>query len=261
MDFSVVKEQFADVNFDNKDFKRDVIWLVKDLPNKINSEEKQKLSHQIKRLYRGTPLAYVMGYVPFLNCKIFVNKNTLIPRQETELLVDIIIKQNKINSPKTLDLCAGSGCIGIALAKELNAQTTCVEISDGAIKMIKKNAKENGVQVNIIKSDMFENVSEKFDLIVSNPPYIPTNEIPTLDKSVKDFEPTLALDGGKSGLDFYEIITSNAHKHLKDNGILALEIGYNQAKDVKTLLKEHFKNIKVIKDYSKLDRFILAERR
>ena len=261
MDFNVLKSEFNKIDFEDKNFKRDALWLVKELPNTLTEEEKAKLEKELIELKNGTPLAYLMGYVPFLNCKISVDKSTLIPRPETELLADTLIKMFKGKKPEILDLCAGSGCIGISLQKELNTSVLCSDINPKCVSIILKNAKENNVKIDVIQSDMFTNISKTFDLIVSNPPYIPTCEIESLDKSVKDFEPNLALDGGNDGLKFYRIIAEKAKNYLKENGILALEIGYNQAADIKKLLEKNFKDIQIMKDYSKIERFILATRR
>ena len=261
MDFNVLKELFSEFSFEDKNFKRDALWLVETMPNNITKEQKTSLKQKLQKLKKGVPLAYIMGFVPFLNCNIFVSNQTLIPRPETELLVDMLIKKQKDKKPKTLDLCSGSGCIGIALHKALNTQVICSDINPKCIKIIEKNKKANNVNIKTIQSDMFQEITETFDLIVSNPPYIPTNDINHLEKSVKDFEPKLALDGGNDGLKFYRIIADEAANYLNKNGMLALEIGYNQAKDIKSLLKENFKNIEIIKDYSKIERFILATRR
>lgn len=261
MDFNVLKQLFSEFSFEDKNFKREALWLVEKMPNSLTNAQKIKIEKQLNSLKNGTPLAYVMGFVPFLSCNIFVDKNTLIPRPETEFLVDKLIKMFHGQKPEILDLCSGSGCIGITLQKELNTPVLCSDINPKSIKMIKKNAIKNNAKVQIVKSDMFKKITGAFDLIVSNPPYIPTKEIEQLDKSVKDFEPTLALDGGNDGLTFYRIIADEAPKHLNQNGLLALEIGYNQAKDIKSLLEKNFKDIEIIKDYGKFDRFILATRR
>ena len=262
MDLKELDKYIDYKNFD-PNLKRDVGWLIKDLSNNPTKKQVKKLKKDVEKLKNGTPLAYVLGFVPFLDCNIFVDKNTLIPRPETELLVDILIKKYKSlnNNLDILDLCCGSGCIGITLSKNLNCLVDCSDISKKALKKAKQNIKENNVKVNLINSNMFSQISKKYDLIVSNPPYIEKEEISKLDKSVKDFEPILALDGGSDGLNFYKIIAEKAPLYLKENGVLALEIGFNQAKDIKNLLKTNFMNIKIIKDYSNLDRFIIAERR
>ena len=264
MEFKNLKNYFSDLKIEDKNLKRDICWLIENVHEPLSKTEQKILLKNIKKLQKGVPLAYVLGFVPFLDCKIFVNKHTLIPRPETELLVDMLIKQTNLNQKNIsiLDLCSGSGCIGIALKKHLNeSQVTLCEINKKCIQTIQKNANENNVFISVLRSDMFKNINSHFDMIVSNPPYIKTNDIKLLDKSVKKFEPNLALDGGNDGLKFYRIIAKNATNYLNDNGILALEIGFSQAKEIKKLLKDNFKNINIIKDYSKKDRFIIATRR
>ena len=264
MEYSHLKTLFKDLCIQDKNIKRDINFLIKDLPDILPPYQKTKLKKQIKELLSGTPLAYVMGYTEFLNCKIVVSEKTLIPRPETELLCDDIIKSYQKTSPeslKILDLCSGSGCIGVSVQKALNCAVDAVEIDDDAIKIIRKNAKINNAKIKIIKSDMFEKINDKYDLIISNPPYIKHKDIQTLDNSVKDFEPHLALDGGEDGLKFYKIIAKIAPKYLKENGKIALEIGYNQANQIKKLLEENFKDIEIKKDYFKLDRYVFAIRR
>ncbi len=262
MDFKTLKDLFPSFCFNDKNFKRDALWLVENIALPLNEKEKQKLESNLKSLQCGKPLAYILGFVPFLNCKIFVNENTLIPRPETEQLCDILV--NKFKDKKNmgiLDLCCGSGAIGISLQKNLNASVLCVDISPLCLETTQKNAKENNVQIKVLQSNMFENIKGKFDLIVSNPPYIKTKEIEKLDKSVKDFEPKMALDGGDDGLNFYKIIAQNAKNYLTENGTLALEIGFDEAESIKNLLATDFKEISVLQDYFKKDRFIIAKRR
>lgn len=175
------------------------------------------------------------------------------------------------NNIKILDLCTGSGAIAISIAKLTSnnvgvyaygdPQITATDISEKALKIAKTNAKNNNVQnkIKFIKSDMFENINGKFDVIISNPPYIETNTIKTLSKEVQN-EPKLALDGGQDGLDFYRIIAKNAHKYLNKNGIIMLEIGYNQRKTVTKIFEDtkKYKNIEYKKDYSNNDRMIIC---
>ncbi len=239
--------------------KRDLNWLLKE-----SSGSPIRLKKQIHELLSGKPLAYILGYVPFYDCKIFVDKNCLIPRQETELLVDMIVKScnGQIDTnTKFLDLCSGSGAIAIAIQKKLKYEADAVEIKKRCCKLIVKNSNFNECKVNVINCDMFEKVNDKYDFIVSNPPYIETTEIEKLDSSVKDFEPHIALDGGKDGLDFYRKIAENSPTYLKENGQLFLEIGFEQAEKVSKLLEKNFTEIEIKKDYSNLDRFIFAKKR
>lgn len=192
----------------------------------------------------------------------FVDENVLIPQPDTEILVEEAIKYaNQIKeNVEILDMCTGSGCIGVALAKHVkNAKVTLVDISTKALEVAKKNAKENEVKekVNFIQSDMFENIKSKFDVIVSNPPYIKTKVINELDLQVQN-EPHLALDGGENGLKFYEILINEAPKYLKENGKIFLEIGYDQKKEVEELARnsKFYKEIETVKDLANNDRVI-----
>ncbi len=230
----------------------------------ITREERDNFVKNIKRLILGEPLQYVMGYQEFMKLKFLVNKNVLIPRQDTEILVEETIKiAEKIENPKILDLCTGSGAIAVSIAKYCkDARITAVDITEKAIEIAKKNAKFNGVlsKIEFIESDMFKKLKKrKFDIIVSNPPYIPTNEILKLSKDVQN-EPKLALDGGKTGLDFYEKIAKDGDKYLNNQGFICLEIGYDQKIKVKTILESEHKyvNIKCIKDLCENDRVIIC---
>ena len=182
----------------------------------------------------------------------------LIPRPETEILVETALKY--VSPDKTvLDLCTGSGAIAIAVKKESGAQLVATDVSEGALMLAKKNAEINDADIEFIQSDMFEGLSDrKFDVILSNPPYVETDDIATLQKEVKDFEPHVALDGGKDGLDFYRIIAKKAAEHLNENGVLILECGENQAKVVAELLKK-YKNVEIIKDLENVERIVKAE--
>ena len=166
------------------------------------------------------------------------------------------------NELKILDMCSGSGCIGISLAKYIaNCSVVAVDISDKALKVAKENAKLNDVEIQAIRSDLFEKLdtNTKYDIIVSNPPYIRSDEILTLQQEVKN-EPILALDGGEDGLDMYRKIIANAKTYLCTNGYLALEIGYDQASDVTKILEDNmYKEIKVVKDLSNNDRVVVAK--
>lgn len=211
----------------------------------------------IERRCSGEPYAYIAGKKEFMKLDFLVNKNVLIPREDTEILVLEAIKRCP---QKVLDMCTGSGCIAISLAKYINGvEVDAVDISSPALTVAKKNAKLNEVDVKFIKSDLFENVEDKYDMIVSNPPYIRKADLKELQKEVKQ-EPKKALDGGEDGLIFYDRILHDAKKHLKKNGVILFEIGYDQAKDVMALAKKYnYKKVKKIKDLSNNDRVIIVE--
>ncbi len=228
----------------------------------INKENEYK--EYIEKIIKGKPVQYITNNQEFMKLNFYVDENVLIPQPDTEILVEKVIKSIDImENIEILDMCTGSGCIGISLAKNIkNTKVTLVDISKEAIEIAKKNAIQNEVEnkITFIQSDMFENVKGKFDIIVSNPPYIKTNIIQTLDKQVQN-EPHIALDGGEDGLDFYKILINEAHKYLKKDGKIFLEIGYDQKQEVENLVKQskHYKKIETIKDLSQNDRVIILE--
>mgnify|MGYP000434199319 CR=1 FL=1 len=214
--------------------------IVNDREELDNIKEKQYLE-EIKILKKGVPIEHITHQKEFMKLSFFVDKNVLIPRQDTEILVEEVINiAKKNNAKKILDLCTGSGAIAVSLAKYLpQAEITAIDISNEALKIAKKNAISNNVenQITFISSDMFTNLNEeKFDIIVSNPPYIKTNVIKNLDIQVQN-EPYIALDGGKDGLDFYKKIINESYQYLKYNGYLCLEIGFDQKIDVIELIE------------------------
>ena len=227
----------------------------------IDESKVKKIKQKIKLRKQNVPLQYIIGNQEFMGLKFQVNEYTLIPRQDTEILVEKIVEIFKDKECEILEIGSGSGAISISLAKMIKkSKVTSVDISEKALEVSKKNAKLNDVfnKIDFIKSDIFEKVDKKFDLIVSNPPYIKTKEIDKLQKEVRMYEPILALDGGKDGLDFYRYISENAYKFLKQNGILAFEIGDNQAEDVKKIMNDSFEKITVYKDLQKIDRAIIG---
>ncbi len=227
--------------------------------------------NNVKKIYeiaksraKHIPLAYILGKAWFYGRELDVNENVLIPRQDTEVLIDELVKKinEKSNKQSVLDIGTGSGAIAITTALETDSNVTVVDISEKALEVAKINAKKLGVNVNFVLSDLFDKLDgKKFDIIVSNPPYIESDVIETLDVEVKNNEPHLALDGGKSGLEFYEKIISQAPKFLNGSGSILFEIGYNQADSVSKLLEKDFKNIKVIKDYDGNDRVVIADKK
>lgn len=215
----------------------------------------------IKRRIEGEPLQYIINRQYFMGYEFYVDENVLIPRADTEIIVEEVLQysQNILN-PKILDLCTGSGCIGISLAKRLKeANIYASDISKKAIDIAKYNSNTNKTTINFIASDLFEDIFIKdFDIIVSNPPYIEKFEIDNLPQEVKK-EPLIALDGGEDGMSFYKRIIKEAKKYLKNNGMIFLEIGYNQLDKVRKILSdEEYKDIKIVKDYSQNDRVVAA---
>ena len=196
-----------------------------------------------------------------------VNENTLIPRQDTEALVETVLEEAKVyrkesgkKTLKILDMCTGSGCIGISVGKLLdNVHITAVDISKEALKVAKENAIINNLNnIKFIESDLFDKLNEeKYDIIVSNPPYIRTSDIYELMEEVRNFEPMSALDGEADGLLFYKKITQNSNNYLEPSGYLLYEIGFDQGKDVEDIMITNgFKDIRIIKDLSGLDRVV-----
>lgn len=211
------------------------------------------------------PCQYIIGQQCFMGYDFHVSKDVLIPRPETELLVEqALLLSQDLPSCKTLDLCCGSGCIGISYKKKRlelgrDDDVTLVDISDAAIALSKENADGLGVLVQVIQSDLFDKIAGKYDMIISNPPYIRTDEIDTLMEDVREFEPALALDGHADGLYFYVRIIREAREHLNDGGMVLFEIGYDQYEDVRQLFVDaSFENIHVLKDYAGLDRIVTA---
>lgn len=222
--------------------------------NEVTPVQRENYIKVIRRLLEGEPLQYIIGRQEFMKLNFLVNKDVLIPRQDTEILVEEVINiAEKIPNPVILDLCTGSGAIAVSLAKYIkNSKIYASDISKNALRLARENAKLNGVLNNIefIESNLFDKIKDlKFDIIVSNPPYIRTDEIKTLNIDVRN-EPKLALDGGKDGLDFYKKITENAFQYLNRQGYLCFEIGYDQKIDVLNIIK---KQGRYIETYSKKD--------
>lgn len=227
--------------------------LIHDNEELTNKQEKAYLEN-IEKMIKGVPLQHITHSQEFMKMNFYVNENVLIPRPDTEILVEEVINiAKKINAKKILDLCTGSGAIAISLAKYIeNSQITAVDISEEALRIAKLNAVNNNVEdkITFVKSDLFENiVKEKYDIIVSNPPYIKKDFMKKLDKEVQQ-EPYIALDGGYDGLDFYRKIISEGYQYLKFKGYLCMEIGYDQKQEVFDMIE---KQEKYSNTYSKID--------
>tara|TARA_B100000963_G_scaffold63401_1_gene51403 strand:- start:400 stop:1239 length:840 start_codon:yes stop_codon:yes gene_type:complete len=237
--------------------------ILINLDQNINEKKITIFQKYIKRRSKNEPIAYILEEKEFWSKKFSLNKNTLIPRPETELLVEKLIKIYKGKKISILDIGTGSGCIIISLLSGLNlSKGTGIDISKNAVLLAKKNASKYGL-LNKIKfwNKSFENLfNKKYDLIVSNPPYIESKEIKNLSEDIKRFEPRMALDGGNDGLDLIKKVIYKSLKILKINGLLALEIGNGQIKKVSKILTGNRFRIKhVIKDYKNNVRCVIAQ--
>jgi len=253
----------------------DRVTLYRDNPQ-IPEKCISKIDELLRRRAKREPLQYILGYTEFCGLKIKVGKGVLIPRPETELLVEEAIKtvtsyklqvasKDNHSSLNILDLCTGSGCIALALAREFpDAQVYGTDISEIAIRYAKENAKLNKIKnVAFIKGSLFKPVKKSlntFDLIVSNPPYIKRNDIKNLQIEIKDWEPVKALDGGEDGLDYYRAIIPEAKNYLKECGCLMFELGVSQANGIRKMAEDAgFVNISLIKDYAGINRILIAK--
>lgn len=215
----------------------------------------------IEKRKKGMPVAYILGTKEFMGLSFKVSKDTLIPRPDTEICVEEALKVIAAKGYRDiLDLCSGSGAIGLSIAKIMEfTNVTLSDINKGALAVSKENAAQLGLldRVSFLHSDLFEQVEGRFDVIVSNPPYISEKDMKNLDPTVGAYEPTLALYGGVTGLDFYDIITRKAKEHLKDEGMLIVEIGYDQSQEVEKMMIENgFGLVKTVKDLAGLDRVV-----
>lgn len=246
-------------------------YLITHDEEEISEKTSNLYMQKIEELNNHEPIQYIIKRQEFMGLDFYVDRNVLIPQPDTENLVEEVLSiinfsQEEFKNKKTyiLDLCTGSGAIAISLFKILNSDKIIIygtDISEKALKIAKENAMANNAKVVFFKSDIFNEINNnyKFDIIVSNPPYIETRTIERLSEEVKR-EPIIALDGGKDGLNFYRQIIKNAKNYLKPNGYLALEIGYNQKEEVEKLLNENrFKNIYSKKDLSGNDRVVVAQ--
>ncbi|MEG0919283.1 MAG: peptide chain release factor N(5)-glutamine methyltransferase [Anaerovoracaceae bacterium] len=212
----------------------------------------------IEKRTTRVPLQHITGETEFMDGIFTVRPNVLIPRFETE---SVCLEGEKLLKPKStvLDLCCGSGVIGISLAMRNNIKLTLSDYSNDAVELTKENLERNGVKGEVVKGDLFGGVSnKKFNMIISNPPYIRTDIIPTLQVEVREYDPISALDGGEDGLDFYRRIIDEAPEYLKKEGVLVLEIGHDQGEDVSAIMINNgsYENIRVTKDLAGLDRVV-----
>lgn len=235
-------------------------WLYKQRDN-LTIKQKFKINYNLSRRKRGVPLQYILGEWEFYSLPFYVGKGVLIPRADSELLVDLALDElSRLENATVFDLCSGSGAIGIAVAhNKTDAKVTLVEKSRVAFKYLTKNCERNKVKLTRILSDIaLWHPSQKADIILCNPPYITADEMRQLQKEVKK-EPTMALYGGKDGLSFYRLLSQRAKKLLKLNGKILMEIGCNQANDVTEIFKKAgFSSVEVFKDLAGNDRVVSA---
>lgn len=240
-------------------------YLMKSEVEQDDVALKERYLEMVRLRAEHIPLQHLTGQQEFMGLKFLVNEHVLIPRQDTELLVEkameVIQSMENPEDVEVLDMCTGSGCIIISLQKLLCLKgAIAVDVSAAALEVAAKNAELNEASVRFVKSNLFENIEDRYDMIVSNPPYIETAEVETLMPEVRNHEPRLALDGDSDGLKFYREITESAVHHLKKNGFLLYEIGYNQAESVRNILRNnHFTEIEVFQDLAGKDRVIKAK--
>lgn len=223
----------------------------------ITQDAQKEYEIAVQKRAEHIPLQYMIGEQEFMGLRFKVNSNVLIPRQDTETLVEQVLKIVKPGM-KVLDLCTGSGCVLISVLKNAPELTGMgSDISKTALLVAKENAKLHEVDAEWVRSDLFDNITETFDVIMANPPYIPTGEILSLMPEVRDFEPENALDGGADGLDFYRKIAGQVKDYLNPGGYVYMEIGYDQGEAVSELMRNAgFTEVEVIKDLARNDRVV-----
>ncbi len=223
----------------------------------VSEAEEEQYRKALEQRAVHVPLQHLLGYQDFMGLRFQVNEHVLIPRQDTEILVEEAMRYLH-DGMRILDLCTGSGCILLSLLHYSNdCEGVGVDISQEALQVAAQNAELLGIKADFLKSDLYEKVTGKFDLLVSNPPYIERKVIPTLMEEVREYDPYIALDGGEDGLDFYRRIIGGAQDYLKRGGQILMEIGSGQAQAVSELLREAgFKEIDVCRDFAGLDRVV-----
>ena len=238
---------------------KDLSYLVSHDEDLLDSKIENKYFDILEKRQKGIPLQYILGEEVFYGRTFKVIEGVLIPRQDTEISVEKIlniIENNQINN--MLEIGCGTGIVSISVDLESSVDVTAVDISEKALENTRINKERLNSKIKIIKSDLFSNINEKFDLIYSNPPYIKSCEIENLQVEVKDYEPRLALDGGEDGLFFYRSIIKSYPEFLNHKGFLVFEIGHDEAEDICNLMKDKFE-VEVYKDLNNLDRVVVGQ--
>lgn len=240
---------------------KDMSYLISHDKENLNDDILNEYFNILNRRKNGEPLQYIFGETEFYGNTFYIDENVLIPRDDTEISIEVLNKIFKENNIKSfVEIGSGSGIVSVTMANIYrDTKFTAVDISDYAIKNTLKNIKRYNLEnIEVLKSNLFENITGKYDIIYSNPPYIRTDEIEKLQVEVKDYEPMNALDGGIDGLYFYREIIKSAKEFLSDDGYLVFEIGHDQADDLKNLLKDY--SVEVIKDLSNRDRVVIGKK-
>lgn len=257
------KKKFAEAGIDESDAEWIYSLVLSIKRSELTTErnvkpsESKKIKEIAEKRLQGRPLWYIIGDTEFMGCKIKVDERALIPRPETEILADAVVKSAE-NGDRILDMCTGSGCIAVSVAKALkgkNCIVTAADVSDAAIMLAEENAKLNDVNVHFVVSDLFTNVRGRYNIIVCNPPYIKSGEIPFIQKEVREHEPRVALDGGEDGLEFYRRIARDVRSYLAKDGMLIMECGEGQANEILQIFPKRDYAI-VLKDFSGVERFV-----
>lgn len=260
------KQKFAELDIDTEDADFIIAEVLNTrrteliLIDYIDEDEESLIREKCGLRMDFVPVDKIFKKAYFYGLEFEVDKNVLSPRPESELLVEKALEYiHKNNYATMLDLCTGSGCLSIAIKKNVDVKILATDVSQKAITIAKRNAKANNVDVDFLRSDMFEKIEGCFDIIISNPPYIDTDEMKDLDLEVLENDPRIALDGGEMGLKFYNIIHNNLRKHLNENGVLILEIGDDQ-KDLIVSLFNDFQLLESLTDYSGNDRVLIFKK-
>lgn len=264
----LLKSEILDADYDAEILLFEVMNMDKTsyllrMQEEMEQEKEETFFSMVEMRAAHVPLQHLTKKAPFYGYEFEVNSKVLVPRFDTEVLVYEVLKREKDKNTSMLDLCTGSGCIAITLKKEGDYKyVVASDLSLEALQVAKRNAEKLNASIEFVESDLFAKISGSFDFIVSNPPYIRTDIIETLSEEVKNHDPMMALDGGETGLQFYEIIAREAGTYLKAQGRIYLEIGDEQGEDVKNLLLHAgFINVEVIQDLNLKDRVVLGEKK